>query len=154
MFWKLIEVIVRIVYFPRFRKAKKIGQAGELLAAGKPKEALDHLERHGASVHHSLLSLYAFTRGAILTALERFDEAEAAYHSVLLADPGNPRAPLELGVFYGRLERYPECRQWLGKAAQGDDEEIRARATRLLTLMAAIEAGDEQTIALFEQEIT
>ena len=87
MFWRIVEFLVRVIYFRRFRAAKKIGQAGELLNEGRPEEALELLEQTGNRLHQTLLPLYALVRGRILDALGRLDEAEEAFKLAVLTHP-------------------------------------------------------------------
>jgi tetratricopeptide (TPR) repeat protein len=145
VFWKFIEIIVRILYFRRFYKAKKIGEAGELLANGKPDAALKLLEKHGNSMHESLIPLFAFTQGKVLDALGRIDEAEKAYQAVVLTSPSNSRADFELALIAGRKFDFVECRKWLNRAIDKEDEVIKERATEVLNLLDSIENGTRET---------
>ena len=142
MFWKVFEFIIRLFYFRRFRAAKKIGEAGQLLTDGNPQKALDLLEKTGASLHQSLLPIYAFTRGKILDALGREDEAQEAFRLVVLADPENVRADLELAILCGKRFRFDECREWLDRLGEKDDAEIEEQANGIRALLERVTSGE------------
>jgi tetratricopeptide (TPR) repeat protein len=141
VFWKILEFLVRLVYFRRFYKAKKIGQAGALLSEGEPEKALVLLEKTGRSIHESLLPLYAFTRGKIMLALNRTDEAEKAFETVVLTDHSNAKADLELALITGRQNRLKECRRWLERALEKNDDIIIAEAEKITSLLNDMESG-------------
>ena len=142
MFWKIFEAVIRLFYFRRFRAAKKIGVAGQLLTDGNPQEALALLEKTGSSLHQSLLPIYAFTRGKILDALRREDEAQEAFRLVVLADPENARADLELAILCGKGFRFDECAQWLDRLKEKDDVEIQEQANDIRSLLAQVTSGE------------
>lgn len=144
MFWKLIEIIVKIIFFARFSKAKKIGNAAALLAAGKPDEALVYLEKHGNRLHQSLLPLYIFTRGKIFDALKNFEEAENCFKTCVLTNPKDARADLELAILTGRQFRFDDCRTWLQRAQEKEDVSIQQHAAQIETLLNAIEDGSKK----------
>lgn len=144
MFWKLIEIIVRILFWRRFAKAKKIGAAATLLSEGNPHEALIHLEKHGNGVHQTLIPLFAFTQAKIYAALNRLEDAENSYKAVILTNPKDARADLELAILTGRQFRFEDCRTWLIRAIEKDDDGIKKRAEEILTLLDAIENGAKQ----------
>jgi tetratricopeptide (TPR) repeat protein len=144
VFWKVVEILVRIVYFRRFRDARRIGEAGALLAEGRPEDALALLERVGERLHQSLLSFWSFTRGRILDRLGRLDEAEAAFRLAVLAEPDKGRADLELAVICGRRRRFDECRQWLDRLAGKDDAETRARGAPIRGLLERVLSGERE----------
>jgi tetratricopeptide (TPR) repeat protein len=141
VFWRLVELLVRLIYFRRFRAARRIGEAGNLLAAGCPAEALALLEAVGARLHQSLLPLYALVRGRILDALGRVAEAEEAFRLVVLTDPTSAKADLELAVLTGRQRRFDECREWLDRLEAKDDPETRERARGIRELVEQITSG-------------
>ncbi len=142
MVWKIFEFVIRLFYFRRFRAAKKIGEAGQLLTDGNPQKALALLEKTGASLHQSLLPIYAFTRGKILDALRREDEAQEAFRLVVLADPENARADLELAILCGKGFRFDECRQWLDRLREKDDAEAEEQANGIRALLAKVTSGE------------
>ncbi|MBN2339873.1 MAG: hypothetical protein JXX29_12145 [Deltaproteobacteria bacterium] len=144
MFWKLIEIIVRVLYWRRFAKAKKIGEAAAMLTDGKPQEALAHLERHGTSVHQTLIPLFALTQAKIYQALGRLEEAENSFKAVVLTNPRDSRADLELAVLTGRQFRFDDCRTWLNRAIEKKNPEIKAQAKGFLQHLDAIEDGSKQ----------
>jgi tetratricopeptide (TPR) repeat protein len=142
LFWKIFEAVIRLIYFRRFRAAKKIGEAGQLLTDGNPQIALHLLEKTGRSVHQSLLPIYAFTRGKILDALHREDEAQEAFKLVVLADPENARADLELAILSGKGFRFDECREWLDRLEEKDDAEAKEQGKGVGTLLAQVTSGE------------
>ncbi|HUT79537.1 MAG TPA: hypothetical protein VM285_17705 [Polyangia bacterium] len=144
MFWKIVEILVRLVYFRRFRAARRIGEAGALLADGRPEEALDLLERIGARLHQSLLSFWSFTRGRVLDRLDRLEEAEAAFRLAVLAEPDSGRADLELAVLCGRRRRFEECRQWLDRLDGKDDAEAKERGAPISELLGRVVSGERE----------
>jgi len=144
VFWKVVEFLVRLIYFRRFRTAKQIGEAGRLLTDGRPEQALTQLERAGRRLHQTLLPLYAYTRGRILDALGRRREAEEAFRVVVLADPESGKADLELAVLCGKQRRFDECREWLDRLAAKPDEDSRQRAVGIRELVDAIESGERE----------
>jgi len=144
VFWKIAEVLVRLVYFRRFRAAKRIGEAGALMAEDRAPEALELLERVGARLHQSLLPFWSFTRGRVLDRLGRPEEAEAAFRLAVLAEPENGRADLELAVLCGRQRRFDECREWLDRLDGKDDLETRARGAPIRELMERVVTGDRE----------
>jgi tetratricopeptide (TPR) repeat protein len=144
VFWKVVEFLVRIIYFRRFRAAKKIGEAGSLLSEGRPGEALELLEQTGKRLHQSLLPLYALIRGRILDALGRVEEAEEAFKLVVLTDPESAKGDLELAVLTGRQFRFDECRTWLDRLEAKHDPETRARAEGIRELLDQITSGERE----------
>ena len=143
MFWKLIELIVRVIYFRRFRTAKKIGEAATLLSEGNPDAALQHLEKYGGAVHQTLLPLYAFTRGKILEAMGNPDDAEASYKTVVLTNPKDARADVALALLTGKQHRLADCRKWLERAVEKGLDETTAQAKELLAHLDAVEDGSK-----------
>jgi tetratricopeptide (TPR) repeat protein len=144
VFWKVVEFLVRIIYFRRFRAAKRIGEAGNLLVEGRPAAALEHLEQAGARLHQSLLPLYALVRGRILDALGRLDEAEEAFKLVVLTDPESAKADLELAVLAGRRFRFDECRTWLDRLEGKNDPDTAQRAAGIRELLDQITSGERE----------
>ncbi|MBN2719222.1 MAG: hypothetical protein JXX14_25455 [Deltaproteobacteria bacterium] len=142
MFWKIIELLVRIIYWRRFRTATKIGEAAKLLSDGKPEAALAHLEKNGNAVHQTLLPLFALTQGKIHEALGRLDEAEASLKTVVLMNPKDARADVELAVLVGRQGRFDECRTWLTRALEKEECDSTVHAKEILAHLDAIERGD------------
>jgi tetratricopeptide (TPR) repeat protein len=144
VFWRFVEFLVRIVYFRRFRAADKIGQAGKLLSAGRPQEALALLEQTGNRIHQSLLPLYAMVRGRILDALGQLDEAEEAFKLVVLTDPESGKADLELAVLAGRRFRFDECRTWLDRLEAKSDAQAVEQAAGIHELLDQITSGERE----------
>lgn len=144
MFWKAVELLVRLIYFRRFRAAENIGRAGNMLSEGHPAEALEMLEETGKRLHQSLLPLYALVRGRILDALGRVDEAEEAFKLVVLTDPESAKADLELAVLAGRRFRFDECRTWLDRLDAKNDEATKARAAGIRELLDRITSGERE----------
>ena len=147
MFWRIVEALVRLIYFRRFRAAKKIGEAGKLLGDGRPEEALELLERTGRNLHQTLLPFYALIRGRILEALGRVDEAEESFKVVVLADPESAKADLELAVLTGRQFRFDECRTWLDRVdakPDQDNEDTKEQAAPIRELLDQITSGERE----------
>jgi tetratricopeptide (TPR) repeat protein len=141
VFWKVAELLVRTIYFRRFRAAKRIGKAGALLNEGQPEQALELIEKTGKHLHQSLLPLYALVRGRILDGLGRVDEAEEAFKLVVLADPESAKADLELALLTGRGFRFDECRTWLDRLEAKSDEDIKRQAAAVRQLLDQITSG-------------
>ncbi|MFO8073718.1 MAG: hypothetical protein R6V85_17795 [Polyangia bacterium] len=150
MFWKLVEALVRLIYFRRFRAVKRIGQAGELLDAGRAEESLELLARVGRSMHESLLPFWAFTRGRVLIALGRLDEAEQSLKLAVLSDRESGRADLELAVLCGRRGRLGEAREWLERLEEKEDEQSRAKGAQIRVLLEKVDSK-ERTRELAER---
>ncbi|MBN2531184.1 MAG: hypothetical protein JXR76_32675 [Deltaproteobacteria bacterium] len=144
MFWKLIEFIVRIIFWRRFRTAKKIGEAATLLSDGKPNKALTHLEKYGNAVHQSLIPLFALTQGKIYEALGRLEDAENSFKAVVLTNPKDARADVALAVLTGRQGRFDDCRTWLNRAIEKEHDDVSPKARELLSHLDAIEDGSKQ----------
>jgi len=142
VFWKIVELVVRVIYFRRFAQAKKIGAVVALLGEGRAEEALARLDRIGQSVHQSILPLFVFTRGKVLLALRRTEEAEAAFRTGVLIDPRNARSDLELAVLEGSRFRFDECRKWLMRAKDKEDVGTRQRAEAFIAVLDAVENGE------------
>jgi hypothetical protein len=143
VFWKLIELVVRIFFFRRFRTAKKIGEAATFLSNGNPEAALTHLEKYGGAVHQTLLPLYAFTLGNVQEALGKESDAEASYKTVVLTNPKDARADFALALLTGRQHRLADCRTWLLRAVEKETADATARAKELLAHLDAIEDGSK-----------
>jgi tetratricopeptide (TPR) repeat protein len=144
VFWRIVEFLVRLIYFRRFRAAKQIGRAGDLLNEGRPEEALALLEQTGNRLHQTLLPLYALVRGRILDALGRLDEAEEAFRLAVLTNPESAKADLELAVLTGRRFRFDESRTWLDRLEAKDDDETKARAEGIRELLDQITSGERE----------
>lgn len=144
MFWKVFEFVVRIIYFRRFRAAKRIGDAGKLLGDGKPREALDLLEQVGRNLHQTLLPIFAFTRGKIMDALGRSREAEEAFRLVVLTDPANSRADLELAILAGRRRDFQQCEEWLDRFREKGDEDLADQAEGIRELLHKCTSGERE----------
>jgi len=144
VFWKIFELLIRVLYFRRLAAAKRIGEAGRLLNDGRAEEALALLERAGARLHQTLLPVYAFTRGKILDALGRTAEAEEAFRLVVLADPANARADLELAIIAGRRRDFQQCREWLDRMDAKKDEQLAVQAAGIRDLMERCASGDRE----------
>jgi thioesterase domain-containing protein/acyl carrier protein/Flp pilus assembly protein TadD len=84
------------------------------LEAGKPNAALAVLDRAPGFVdvpHEARL-----TRGRILLALGRDDEALAAFRDAAEIAPGSPEPPRLASLVLERLGRHDEAREWAGQA--------------------------------------
>ncbi len=145
MFWKVIEFIVKLIFFRRFRQADKIGDAGRLLCDGDPKGALAELDRLEAQLHPSLISIHAYTRGMAFNVQDRLDEARAAFIRSREANPdGTTKADLELAVIAGRRFEFEECRQWLDKLDEKVEGETKERAGQIRALLDDVTSGNKR----------
>jgi len=128
VFWKIAELLIRLIYFRRFRHASQIGKAGHLSVHGEAVRAMEILNRLPMDMHESLWPLRLYTQGRTFDALSEFAKAEASHKRVLELDPGHLRAKLELAVLTGRDFRFDECRrhlQSIAAAKQADEETLR-----------------------------
>ena len=102
------------------------------------------LEKTGKSLHQSILPLFAFTRGKVLVALQRFQEAEESFRFVVLADPENANADLELAVLCGKTFRFEESREWLDRLNEKEDEDVKKRAEEVRELLKKTVSGERE----------
>ena len=144
MFWKFIEFLVRLVYFKRFRQADRIGKAVELAGKGESEAALGEMERLEAKLHPSLRSIWGLTKGRILLAEGRLDEAERAFIFSAKADPSNAKAHLDLAVLAGRRFRFDDARERLEKIKSEAGEKIRKEAAEILDLLEKVTSGERE----------
>ena len=135
MFWKIVEFLIRLIHFKRFRQAEKIGEAAELVGEGRFDEALAQLAGLAPKLHPSLQSIHALTRGRILDASGNTDEAEKAFIEAAVADPSNAKAHLDLAVIAGRRFNFDGARERLSSLARDGDEETRVKAEEILSLL-------------------
>ncbi|MDJ0761830.1 MAG: hypothetical protein QNJ97_02480 [Myxococcota bacterium] len=144
MFWKIVEGLVRLVYFKRFRQADRIAQAVKLASDGAADKALALLNQMEPTLHPSLTSIHALSRSRILASLERLDEAEEILKATVTADPGNDAAQLDLALLEGRRFRFQDARDRLKKLASAENPDIRDQARDILALAEAVISGDRQ----------
>ena len=128
MFWKAIEFLIRTIHFKRFRQADKIAAAAAIAGEDGGARALEALDELSPKLHPSLRSLHALTRGRLLAAAGRVEEAERAFIESALADPSNAKAHLDLAVIAGRRFRFDDARARLEAMSRAC-----TRATEVLT---------------------
>jgi tetratricopeptide (TPR) repeat protein len=144
VFWKIVNVLVRIIFFRRFRQADKVGEAARLLGQGRSGEALARLDAIAPKLHGSLVPIHALTRGMALDCEGRLDEAEDAFCVASNADPQNPRPDLELAVLLGRRFRFDEARALLEKARAKADEGSRDKVDQIAGLLDQVVSGERE----------
>ncbi len=144
MYWKLVEFIVRLVYFKRFRQADKIARAAELATAGKPDDALAALDSIASNLHPAVAGIFGLTRGRILCSEGRLGEAVEALVRAAKLDPSNAKVHLDLAVVTGRLGRLDDARARLELLAKDADDETKKEAREVLTLLKKIVSGKQE----------
>jgi tetratricopeptide (TPR) repeat protein len=144
VFWKILEFLIRLIHFKRFRQADKIGAAAELAGRGRFHDALLELEALNPKLHPSLRSIHALTRGRILDASGKTDEAEQAFAEAALADPSNAKAHLDLAVIAGRRFHFEDARARLSSLAEDGDEQTKEQANEILCLLDQVTSGQRE----------
>ncbi|MCP4604108.1 MAG: hypothetical protein GY847_26895 [Proteobacteria bacterium] len=144
MFWKLFELLIRLVYFKRFRQADKIGNAAELARNGKLNEALLALDNVEPGLNSFLKPVYGLTRGRILSAQGRLGEAEKALIIAAKADPSNFKVHLDLALIAGRRFRFDDARDRLKELATQADDATKKEAAEILALLEKVTSGERE----------
>ena len=135
---------MRLVYFKRFRQADRIGKAVKLAGEGDTEAALEELDSFEAKLHPSIKSIWGLSRGRILLATGRLDEAEKAFIFSAKADPSNAKAHLDLAVLAGRRFRFDDARQRLEKLKSDADEATQKEAGEILDLLEQVTSGKRE----------
>lgn len=146
---KLVEYIIKLIFFRRVKKAKKIGEAAKLIEEGKVEEALKLLDKIGKKIPPYLGFLYFLTRGKAYEALKEFTNAEHCYIASALLMEGINLAYLHLAILYGKLCKFKEAKEWLNRVIEyiprdqltEDDLKLKEQAKKLLELIEDIEKG-------------
>jgi tetratricopeptide (TPR) repeat protein len=144
VFWKILEFLIRLIHFKRFRQADKMGAAAELAGQGRFDDALLELESLKPKLHPSLRSIHALTRGRILDASGKTEEAEQAFAEAAIADPSNAKAHLDLAVIAGRRFNFDEARARLSSLARDGDEQTKEQANEILCLLDQVTSGQRE----------
>jgi tetratricopeptide (TPR) repeat protein len=144
LFWKFFEFLVRLVYFKRFRQAGRIQKAVEIAGRCEADNALAHLDKIEPKLHPSIESIYWLTRGRILLAAGRLEQAEKAFVCSAKADPSNAKAHLDLAVVAGRRFRFDDARSRLEKLKSEADETEKKKACEILDLLDQVTSGERE----------
>jgi tetratricopeptide (TPR) repeat protein len=139
----LAEALVKIIFWPRVRKAKHIGHAAELIGQGRAEETLEILARMERRIPPYLGYLFFLTKARAFDELGRLEEAEQAYLAAVFAKQGANNAYLHLSVVCGRLGRLDEAREWLRRVREDAEaeSELLEQADGLETLIGDLESG-------------
>ncbi len=137
------EAIVKVIFWPRIRKAKKIGEAAELIGQGRGEETLKLLHKMERRIPPYLGHLFFLTRGRALDELGYTDDAEKSYLAAVFAKEGATIAHIHLAVLCGKERRFQESRDWLRRIREDKeaDEKILAQATELEEMLDVVESG-------------
>jgi tetratricopeptide (TPR) repeat protein len=137
------EAIVKIVFWPRVRKAQKIGEAAELIGQGRAEETLEILASMERRIPPYVGHLFFLTRGRALDELDRFEEAEQAYLAAVFAKEGATVAYIHLAVLCGRQRRFDDAKDWLRRIREDAeaDPALLEQAEELETMLGDIESG-------------
>lgn len=137
------ETIVKIIFWSRIRKAKKIGQAAELIGQGRAEETLDILKKMENRIPPYIGHLFFLTRGRAYDELGQYEEAEKAYIGAVFIKEGATIAHIHLAVLCGRLRRFDEARDWLRRIHEDEeaDEDLKDQATDLEGMLDDVESG-------------
>ena len=142
MFWKIIEILSRIIYARRIHHVNRVGKAATL-ASNDPEGALSMLDEMEQRIHPAVRSMHALTYGRILDGLARFEEAEAKVISAAKLDPSNMHAHLELARMSARKFQFRNARERAKRLAEEDTPDIKAKASALLEQLENISSGRE-----------
>jgi tetratricopeptide (TPR) repeat protein len=121
-----------------------MGAAAELAGQGRFDDALLELESLKPKLHPSLRSIHALTRGRILDASGKTEEAEQAFAEAAIADPSNAKAHLDLAVIAGRRFNFDEARARLSSLARDGDEQTKEQANEILCLLDQVTSGQRE----------
>ncbi|NQV43250.1 MAG: hypothetical protein HQ506_12940, partial [Candidatus Marinimicrobia bacterium] len=137
------EVLVKVVFYARFRKAKKIGEAAELIGQGRAKETLELLERIEKRIPPYLGHLFFLTRARALDELGRIEEAEQNFTAAVFAREGATLAHLHLAVLCGKQRRFDDARAWLSRIRDDDqaDEALLEQTSEVEAMLDEVEDG-------------
>jgi tetratricopeptide (TPR) repeat protein len=137
------EAIVRVVFWPRVRKARRIGDAAALIGEGRADETLRILATMERRIPPYLGFLFFLTRGRALEALDRRAEAEQAYTAAVFAKQGANVAYVHLAVLCGKERRFAEAGEWLRRVREDAeaDEPLVAQVDRLAALLDDVQTG-------------
>ncbi len=137
------EALVKIIFWPRIRKAKRIGEAAELIGEGRAEETLEILAKMERRIPPYIGFLFFLTRGRAFEALERWDDAEEAYTAAVFAKEGANVAYVHLAVLCGRQRRFDETTDWIHRIRADDqvDDELAAQADQLEELLDDVVSG-------------
>lgn len=137
------EAIIKVIFWPRIRKAQKIGEAAELIGQGRAEETLKILETMERRIPPYVGHLFFLTRGRALDELGREDEAEQAYIAAVFAKEGATVAHIHLAVLCGRQRRFTDARDWLRRIREDAkaDSSLTNQALELDAMLDDIESG-------------
>lgn len=142
MFWKFIELLVRILFFRRFRQADRLGRAARQACEGHGEEALRCIDAEQATLHPSLRPLFHAVRARTLEALGRESEAHTDYVAAAVADPSHRRAQLDLALSEVQMGLFDRAVGRLRQLVDDADTEQSLRAVAVEAL-ARIESGGD-----------
>jgi Flp pilus assembly protein TadD len=130
VFWKILELLTRLVYARRIRHINRVGEAARLAGQGDFQGALERLDKMEKKLHPEVRSFHALTRGRILEQLGRTEEAEREIIRAAKLDPSNMRAHLDLALLSARRRHFKNARARIKRLMEMAEPEIRARQKR------------------------
>ena len=142
MFWKLLEIISRIINARRIRHVNRVGEAATL-ACTDPEAALKKLAEMAPRLHPDVKSMHALTWGRILDGIGRTEEAEGKVILAAKRDPSNMHAHLELAKMAGRKFQFKNAKERLLRLAEEPDSDVVEEAKSLLLRLEDIRTGKE-----------
>lgn len=139
----LSEALVKVIFWPRVRKAKKIGDAAQLIGEGQAEKCLQILATMEKRIPPYLGHLFFLTRGRALDDLRRDEDAEQSYLAAVFSKQGATIAHLHLAILCGRLLRFDESRQWIDRIREDKeaDKELLEQASQVEILLDQIQDG-------------
>jgi tetratricopeptide (TPR) repeat protein len=110
---RIWELVWKVVFFGKLRKAKKIKYAARLIEQGKPEKALDILKKMERKVPKYLGEMYFLTRGLASESLSLYHNAEVAYIAAVMLAPEPSPAYINLANLAKKRERFDEAYKWI-----------------------------------------
>lgn len=137
------ESLVKVLFWSRVRKARKIGAAAELIGQGRAEETLTILAQMERRIPPYLGHLFFLTRGRAHDELGQTEEAEPSYLAAVFAKEGATIAHIHLAILCGRQRRFQEARDWLRRLSEDEEAEatLVEQAEELGRLLDDVESG-------------
>lgn len=137
------ESFVKIVFWARVRKAKRIGEAAQLIGEGRAQETLEILEKMQRRIPPYVGHLFFLTKARAHDELGQLEEAEQSYLAAAFAKQGASIAYIHLAVLHGRQREFEKARDWLRRIREDDeaDEELLEQAAQLEEMIDDVETG-------------
>ncbi len=137
------ESFVKLVFWPRVRKAKRIGEAAQLIGEGRAEETLEILTKMERRIPPYLGHLFFLTRARAFDELGRLEEAEETYLAAAFARQGASTAYVHLAVLHGRKREFDQARDWVRRIREDEeaDDELLEQANQLDEMLDDVESG-------------